>query len=439
MGFRSLVKSHIFRRDTHTETFHAPIWKIPSELMLLIVQKLCLDSLRSKTTFANGQPIPFPLLLSAVCSSWRHIMLDNSTLWSIISVAFTKTGKKPNGRAIHIFLERSKAAPLTVLLQVPSSLSSVSRKTIRNRAFQALLHEAPRWRILHLTGDFQILRIDRPMRMVESLPKLEVLTLENREACETLSKFQVVPMPSLYHAIIDTPRAPINPQSIPWNQITILRLRGCHNVLSLIQLCPKLTQLSFTLDSELGRALSQYPVLAFRHNHVKSLSLWLVQDPDMPRVLKKALDVLDFPSLDTLIVQCYERPPVPRCVTALLIVDKFIQRSSFTLTEFGIHDIYIFHNLSLLFFFLAILDHNPSITRLVIFDPSRSSKAQDVVDLLRPKLPRAKLLPKLQAVEFWTWKKDCDELQMELIGFPPLVLVNESQILVPQLQIEELD
>ncbi|KAF9065793.1 hypothetical protein BDP27DRAFT_1424537 [Rhodocollybia butyracea] len=124
-------------------------------------------------------------------------MLDNPTLWTIISVAFIQPSTNlPNGRAIRIFLERSKAAPLTILLQLRLSSSSPSRKTIRHPAFQALVREAPRWKLLHLVGDFRILRIDHPMCMVESLPNLEALVLYNREASESLSNFRVVPMPS---------------------------------------------------------------------------------------------------------------------------------------------------------------------------------------------------------------------------------------------------
>ncbi|KAF9068883.1 hypothetical protein BDP27DRAFT_1448098, partial [Rhodocollybia butyracea] len=329
-------------------------------------------------------------------------MLDNPTLWSIIPVAFTKASKKPNGRAIHIFLERSKATPLKIFLQLSSSLSS--RKTLRHPAFQALVREAPRWRLLQLAG-----------------------ISENREACETLSNFQVVPMPSLYHLIIVTSRTPIDLQSnLPWTRLTMLRLHGFHNVPALVQLCPKLTQLSLILDSELGKALPLYPAV-IRHNNVKFLSLWLVSDPNMPKIPEKVLDVLDFPSLDTVLVRCYERPPISRCIAALVIVDKFIQRSSCTLMEFGIHDVYIFYNFDICVVYLTILYHNPSITCLIILDPSRSSRVQDAVGLLRQPGSIANPLTNLQTLEFWTWRKDCDELQMELIGFIPLVLFNKSQ------------
>ncbi|KAF9048158.1 hypothetical protein BDP27DRAFT_1434329 [Rhodocollybia butyracea] len=426
MGILSLVKYIIFPQRAYTpiETFCAPIWKLPNELMLLIFLKLCHDSLLSETNLAMGQPTPLPLLLSAVCSTWHCIMLDNPTLWSIIHVAFTETSKKPNGRAIHIFLERSKSAPLTIFLQLPSSLSS--KMTIQHPAFQALIHEAPRWRLLCLIGDFSILRNDHPIRMVESLPELEVLSLQNKEAPDTLSNFQVVPMPKLHHAVVVTSRSAIDLQSnFPWTQLTMLRLRGFHNVPALVQLCPKLTQLDLILDSELGKALPIYPAV-IRHNHVKFLSLWLTNDPDMPKVLEKVLDVLDFPSLDTLVVKCLEMVSLG-CSAALSIVNKFIQRSSFTLLVFALHDICIFHDFHSFIVILTILHHIPSITRLVIFDPSRSSKAQDVVDLLRHPTSMG-LLPNLQTVEFWTYRKDCDDLQMDLIKFMPLVLFEKVQV-----------
>ncbi|KAF9067747.1 hypothetical protein BDP27DRAFT_873912 [Rhodocollybia butyracea] len=179
---------------------------------------------------------PWPLRLSAVCSNWRCIMLDNPTLWSFLPVAFTKTGDKPNGRAIHIFLKRSQTAPLTIYLRLPCSLPP--RKAIRHRAFQALVNEAPRSKTLYLIGDFGILRNDHPMHIVESLPKLEVLSLENLETCETVSNFQVVPMPNLRFVCIATFQAPIDlhKSNLPWTQLTSLRLQGLHNVPSLVKL-----------------------------------------------------------------------------------------------------------------------------------------------------------------------------------------------------------
>ncbi|KAF9065732.1 hypothetical protein BDP27DRAFT_1404725 [Rhodocollybia butyracea] len=415
-GILSLVRYSIFAQRAYTpvETFCAPIWKLPNELMLLIFQKLCHDSLLSETNLAMEQPTPLPLLLSAVCYTWRCIMLDNPTLWSIIHVAFTEASdSKPNGRAIHIFLERSKSAPLMIFLQLPSPLSS--KMTIQHPAFQALIHEAPRWRLLRLIGDFGILRNDHPTRMVESLPKLKVLFLQNREAPDTLLNFQVVPMPKLSRAIVVTSRSAIDLQSnLPWTQLTMLRLQGPHNIPALVQLCPKLTQLELILDSELGKALPINPAV-IRHNHVKILSLWLTNDPDMPKVLEKALDVLDFPSLDTLVVKCLGRVSLGYG-PALEIVDKFIQRSSFTLSEFALHDFYIFHDFHTSYLaFLTILNHSPSITRLIIFDPSRSSKAQDLIDFFLRSGMMGNPLPNLQTVDFWTYKKDCNDLQMDLI------------------------
>ncbi|KAF9065790.1 hypothetical protein BDP27DRAFT_1450069 [Rhodocollybia butyracea] len=258
------------------------------------------------------------------------------------------------------------------------------------------------------------------MRIVESLPKLEALTLCNRVVRESLSNFQFVPMPSLHRVIIVTLRSPIDLQSnLPWTQLTRLRLHGFHNVPALVQLCPKLTVLSLILDSELGEALPRYPVV-IRHSHLKVLSLWLTTDSDMLQVLENVLDVLDLPSLDTLLVRCYERPPVSPCIAALVIVDEFIQSSSCTLTKFSIYDVDVL-DFSIFMAFLKILHHNPSITRLIILDPSRRSKAQDVVDLLRQPSLSTNPLPILQALDFWTWKEGCDKLQVETIGFRPLV------------------
>ncbi|KAF9065725.1 hypothetical protein BDP27DRAFT_1424588 [Rhodocollybia butyracea] len=279
--------------------------------------------------------------------------------------------------------------------------------------------------MLYLIGDFDILRNDHPIRMVESLPELKVLSLQNQVAPDTLSNFQVVPMPKLCYAIIVTSRSAIDLQSnLPWTQLTLLHLRGCHNVPAVVQLCRNLTHLELIPDSELGKALPIHPAV-IRHNHLKVLSLWLANDPDMPKALEKVLDVLDFPSLDTLVVKCLQGVSVG-CGAALEIVNKFIQQSSFTLSEFGIHDFYIFHDFHSHVLFLAILNRNPSITRLTIFDPSRSSKAQDVVELLRCPDPgtMGNPLPNLQTVVFWTFKKDSKDLQREIITIGSLSQVS---------------
>ncbi|KAF9064757.1 hypothetical protein BDP27DRAFT_1425519 [Rhodocollybia butyracea] len=219
-------------------------------------------------------------------------MLDNPTLWSILSVAFGAAPQKPNGRVIHIFLERSQTTPLIVHMRLPSTLPS--RKIIRHPAFQALIRDAPRWKMLRLIGDPRILRKDHPMRAVESLPKLEVLSLENMES-ETVTDFQVIPMPNLCRLIVITPRERIAVQSnFPWTQLTSMRLHGLHNVPSLVQLCPNLIELGLILSSELGEALPNHPVV-IRHKRMRLLSLWFVKDPNMPKVKKKLLDMLEFP------------------------------------------------------------------------------------------------------------------------------------------------
>ncbi|KAF9016467.1 hypothetical protein BDP27DRAFT_1440688 [Rhodocollybia butyracea] len=254
MGIRSLVKHRIFpEKHTHTriETFNAPIWKIPHELVLFIFQQLCFNNDTHEIILVKGGPTPWPLLLSAVCSNWRRMMLDNPTLWSFLSVAFGAAPQKPNGRAIHIFLERSQTTPLIVHMRLPSTLPS--RKIIRHPAFQALIRDAPRWKMLRLIGDPRILRKNHSMRVVESLPKLEVLSLENMESPETVSDFQIIPMPNLCRLIVITPRARIALQSnFPWTQLTSMRLHRLHNVPSLVQLCPNLIELGLILSSELG-------------------------------------------------------------------------------------------------------------------------------------------------------------------------------------------
>ncbi|KAF9059574.1 hypothetical protein BDP27DRAFT_1341168 [Rhodocollybia butyracea] len=200
------------------------------------------------------------------------------------------------------------------------------------------------------------------MHMVESLPKLERLSLENLITCETVSNFQVVPMPHLHHLIIVTLRAPINLQSsnLPRTQLISLRLQGLHNVSSLVKLCPSLSKLVLVLDSELGETLPQPPVVV-RHKHVKVLSLWFKKDSSSQfveeiKAMKKVLDILEFPSLVTFSVRCSKRPLISHCKAGLAIVDKFIQRSSCTLTRFDSHNICIFDCLDI---FTTILYYPP--------------------------------------------------------------------------------
>ncbi|KAF9059583.1 hypothetical protein BDP27DRAFT_1431174 [Rhodocollybia butyracea] len=260
MGIRSLVKSSIFPpKHTHTpiEIFHAPIWKIPNELVLLIFRKLCYDE-DDNTILAKGQPTPRPLRLSAVCSNWRRIMLNDPTLWSTISVAFTKAGKKPNGRAIHIFLERSKNNSI-------DNLSTIA--TFAWGPFQKD-HPPP-----SLSGSCQC---SPPME--NALPHRGFR--ENLQTRETVSNFQVVPMPNLHLVSIATFQTPIDlhESDLPWTQLTSLRLQGLHNVPSLVQLRPNLLELVLAFDSELGDALPRSPVVV-RHQRVQLLSLRFKKDP----------------------------------------------------------------------------------------------------------------------------------------------------------------
>ncbi|KAF9059582.1 hypothetical protein BDP27DRAFT_1371351 [Rhodocollybia butyracea] len=164
MGIRSLVKSSIFppKHTTLIETFHAPIWKIPNELALVIFQELCYNE-DDNTTLAKGQPTPWPLRLSAVCSNWRCIMLDDTTLWSTISVAFTKAGKKTQW-SCYPYLSR----------------------TIKNNIDNLFT--------IATFGPFQ-----------KDYPPPSLSGSYNLETCETVSNLQVVPMPILHKVWLGWP------------------------------------------------------------------------------------------------------------------------------------------------------------------------------------------------------------------------------------------
>ncbi|KAK0452849.1 uncharacterized protein EV420DRAFT_1558645 [Desarmillaria tabescens] len=146
---------------------HAPIRRLPPELLLLIFRELELDGL----SFKNRTP----LVLMGVCASWRHLVAGTPTLWSTMRMGCSYgwdlhrslSGSLDVSRTsslLALTLQYSKAAPLDIILHSGGESSRVEGLT------NLLKQHSSRWRSLNT---------DNGRFIPANLPALEMLVLRD--------------------------------------------------------------------------------------------------------------------------------------------------------------------------------------------------------------------------------------------------------------------
>lgn len=79
-----------------------------------------------RQTSSNTPPLPLPMVICAVCRSWREVALNSPDLWGTIYVPLLVSETLPRRlvydavKLTNIWLARSKAAPLDIFLRVPN-------------------------------------------------------------------------------------------------------------------------------------------------------------------------------------------------------------------------------------------------------------------------------------------------------------------------------
>ena len=188
-----------------------------------------------------------PLLLCNVCSTWRTVALATPRLWQTLFLDFKRATPKSKvtEEAVamtHIWIRRSGVLPLTLSLQVKPCRAGKDNHALGEALLNALFNYASRWE--HV--GFSYLPI--PLSQLEHMPCLRTLCVLADES----TQFPFASCPKLA-SIFWYFKSTVSSAPLPWHQLTHIHLddyTSTPDMIFVIQSCPKLTDLSVTLNED---------------------------------------------------------------------------------------------------------------------------------------------------------------------------------------------
>ncbi|KAL0067213.1 hypothetical protein AAF712_005783 [Marasmius tenuissimus] len=125
----------------------SPIHRIPPEIMTEIFKFCCSHSTLEPHTLSNPRlpSFPPPMTISSVCGRWRELVLDTPALWASLSAyAFEANPDIRVYRAIKLFMDRSKSAPLAITAEYYGSPNH------KQDYLELLVQNSRRWASLNI-------------------------------------------------------------------------------------------------------------------------------------------------------------------------------------------------------------------------------------------------------------------------------------------------
>ncbi len=173
---------HKARLQRNRNDAHTIVGRFPTEILTLIFREACLP--QDPDAGATEMLLSLTAMdISSVCHRWRAIALDIPDLWATISIKLP-TAPPPRTAAfeaaLHLYLERSRCAPLSIHLC--SSADPLHRidMSYKNRFILPLCRESHRWRHLHVSfmcKRFFELFLQTVNRTCSDLRQLNALTI----------------------------------------------------------------------------------------------------------------------------------------------------------------------------------------------------------------------------------------------------------------------
>ena len=214
-----------FPSDPTSSLTLSPLERIPIEL----VQKIFLHCLPGDE-YTRPDHRSAPLLLTQVCSSWRHVALTTPRLWNSLWIQLSRNNVDRRLNTMETWLRRSAACPLYLHAQVQST-----GLDIVNTFFVLLDEYKQRWKDLRLVLPFSWAGVAMQI-LSQSTPSLEVFRMR-------VAKSQDNWLPTSQTSFFLTDKSAPRLRSISWG------ITGPHAVLFL----PHLTRLEeLDVDSELS-------------------------------------------------------------------------------------------------------------------------------------------------------------------------------------------
>ncbi|KAJ3891597.1 hypothetical protein GG344DRAFT_76785 [Lentinula edodes] len=392
-----------------------------------------------------------PLILGAVCSHWRAIVLSTPSLWSQITFLFDSDTGRPlamTTNALQLYLDRSKESALHMEIFVShfGAGQPLSIDYFEHQAFQYLATHAHRWKTLGLTIQSSLGFLER--HSVLSCPQLEHLTLYGSNLEGPSPPINLTLMPKLHSVTIDTSYTHYVHPSVPWHQITKLSLNSLSSVPQFLVACPNLLVLQIELKPNESNPIPDDVQTLTTHHGLSKLTLSFFQtapdedEDDDDNELVSNLDVLvsilaqlDLPNLNSFQLVVSTRinryPLTDWSVEALATFTSFMDRCGGHLAVLNLMDLSM--DLSNL---LSILRKVPSLVELTLSDsPLSKTSVGGRSRLYLPPLvssaflrslhafrrfdglsPASPLLPKLQKLRLQVDKEFDEEVFVDTIS-----------------------
>lgn len=326
---RAFILSHL--------TLSTPIRKLPMEILQEVFMYCLPPSEREFSGAPNG--VESPMVLTRVCAQWRQVALATPRLWDTLLMRFPSFHvKQVSTRKLQLmewWLERSKAVPLTLSVNVPLASGEILKDLL-----PLIRAHLPRCRSLRLWLPETWLSQFSLLSGVLGTPALERLEV-------SFSSGQGF-------AVQTSPMIKLNSQGIPRLRHLSLRLRGSNSV-ELFAASPGLQSLDldFSLTpSECRRLLAGCPnVVSCRFRAVDG---WLPGLPEsgvttlhnleeltiqISQPIAPLLDTLCLPSLKTLHIHETLALDSDFQVWNQDSFNAFVQRSGCTLEKLLLHNV----------------------------------------------------------------------------------------------------
>ncbi|KAF5364607.1 hypothetical protein D9758_005516 [Tetrapyrgos nigripes] len=287
------------RLGTHMErlkSLSAPIRRLPVELLACIFGILCEGQPTKFSTMRIMQSCP-PLSLSSVCSAWRQIAIDTSSLWCNLRLAHSARYFVPRFEPpLRLCLARSKLHPLSVHL-FPGAHED-------HPLVQLLAEQSSRWRTVET---FDLSEMDFSTFNQKTFPLLEILRINDCfDDYPHLNFFNSAPR--LHSLKVNRlPEVEALAKFTPRNQITHLEAACCNGevVFQELEMFPNLQSMVYT---ELDHTLIPAEVSPQTLAHLNTVEFQLSDNSGYQcshehSLLKALMEQLTFPSLTNLTIK----------------------------------------------------------------------------------------------------------------------------------------
>ncbi|PPQ80575.1 hypothetical protein CVT25_001607 [Psilocybe cyanescens] len=298
-----LARQEELRADINR--YHDPITRrLPPEIVSTIFESYAQDYAEEKiddegeTGWEISKNDRSPLVLGAVCRSWRQISWSSPQLWTHIGIRLTRPDDWNCLEITQKWLDRSHQLPLSIHLSIhqPEPLLAVDPREVFSRLISLINQQSSRWQNLRVFCSPVLLPLIRGDG--HGAPILHSLSVAHPQFLEQIDSiefsFASVKCRPTYFLSLNLSFQSFH---IDWSQVTKAQFTESIDIylnefIELLQQAPQLVdcQVPVIIDSEPTYQLPQLPVV---HRNLQSLTLGTYRGTK----LRLVFNILLFPQL----------------------------------------------------------------------------------------------------------------------------------------------